>query len=621
MSIIKAIDQQTVHQICSGQVIQSMSSVVKELIENSIDAKATRIEILFRDDGMDLIQISDNGHGVHPSNYDSIVKKHHTSKISSFEDLSYVTSFGFRGEALSSLCALCNLTIVTRTKTEALATLLRYDHDNILIERQESAMARDVGTTVFVQNIFKNFPVRHTHLKKNLKREYAKCIDIIEAYGLISTGLRLTVHNQPSNQRNRKSVLNVNGSSLKDNISTILGSAMFKKLQLIDYSESDYRLHGYISKVDHGSGRSSSDRQYLFLNGRPVDLERITKLINSIYKQYNVNQYPIFVINITMKTDAYDINVTPDKRKVFLEDETSMLTFIKEAVEKLYSPESRTLKMNVTTIDSFILRNELKQYESMSETITDQPAAQSPLKQRLSQKRKYEETVESAQEEENGSGTSEDESPHSVPQPKKRMTLIIRSPTPKKPKLSLPTPAKSDHSHKCDCSDHDHPDETPITEKSIPFQEDASASNYNLYSPPKKQISKEQNVQIILDSEIKKSVSDDPEQPVHVSISTTEVLDRFRSVVAHKTKLPSQNTKIFNARMQDGNQTCEAELSKKLSKQDFTYMKILGQFNKGFIITELDNNLFIIDQHASDEKYNYEDLQANTKMNTQPLIL
>jgi DNA mismatch repair protein PMS2 len=587
--MIKAIDKQTIHRICSGQVITTMSSAIKELIENSLDAKSTRVEIVFRDDGMETIQISDNGTGIDPINYPSIVKKHHTSKIRSFEDLSYVKSFGFRGEALSSLCAVANLSIVTRTKEQSLATVLKFDNDNNLIEQTDGAIARDVGTTVVIQNIFKNYPVRKTELKKNLKREYTKCIEIIETYGLISTGLRLAVYNQPLNQRNKKLVLQVNGTSIRDNISCILGISLFKKMQEINVNRNNYTLHGYISKVDHGSGRSSSDRQYLFLNGRPIDYDKIAKAINSIYKQYNMNQYPIYVINLCMQTESYDVNVTPDKRKVFLENETLVVEFIMDVIGKFYSPESRTLSKNTTLYKIPVIHTTPIEPESIIQSSKEN----TNLVNKNSKKRKLDYSSDSSSEEE-----------IEYKKPSKIRKLIIRSPA-KKPIISMQDiTQESKHSHAQHCHCSHHSDEEVQHNKKIVTTEEKSIEN--------------NNIQIILDSDIEKSSVE--EEPLFINISTDEVIKRFKSITGSSS---SQNstTNTFSVNMNEGNKACEAELSKKLSKSDFANMRVIGQFNKGFIITELDRNLFIIDQHASDEKYNYEDLLANTKMNTQPLIM
>ncbi|KAI8970244.1 histidine kinase-like ATPase [Mycotypha africana] len=135
-AVISAIDKQSVHRICSGQVVLDLATAVKELVENSIDAGATSVAVNFKDNGLEGFEVIDDGQGVDPVNYESIALKHYTSKLSTFEDLESVMTFGFRGEALSSLCALCNITIITATKDQVpMGSKLEFDHNGKLISK------------------------------------------------------------------------------------------------------------------------------------------------------------------------------------------------------------------------------------------------------------------------------------------------------------------------------------------------------------------------------------------------------------------------------------------------------------------------------------------------------
>ncbi|XP_023213583.1 mismatch repair endonuclease PMS2-like, partial [Centruroides sculpturatus] len=190
---IQAIDKDSVHNICSGQVILTLSSAVKELIENSLDAGATNIEVRTKEYGSELIEVIDNGSGVKEKNFKELTLKHYTSKIKDFHDISSLRTFGFRGEALSSLCALSNITITTRSKTVTVGTRLEYDHSGLLIK--QSPVPRQVGTTVSVQHLFATLPVRHKEFMNNLRREFNKMIQLITAYCLICTNVRLSCIN------------------------------------------------------------------------------------------------------------------------------------------------------------------------------------------------------------------------------------------------------------------------------------------------------------------------------------------------------------------------------------------------------------------------------------------
>ena len=173
MATIKAIEAKSVHQIQSGQVIVDLCSVVKELVENSLDAGATAIEVRFKNNGLDSIEVQDNGAGIAPENYGNVALKHFTSKLSSYDDLSSLHTFGFRGEALSSLCALSKFSIITAQLNEV-PKGNRLDFDILGRLKSANVAAAQKGTTAAVEDLFESLPVRRKELTKNIKREYWK---------------------------------------------------------------------------------------------------------------------------------------------------------------------------------------------------------------------------------------------------------------------------------------------------------------------------------------------------------------------------------------------------------------------------------------------------------------
>jgi len=184
-----------VHQIQSGQVIVDLCSVAKELVENSLDAGATSIEVRFKNYGLDSIEVQDNGNGISPDDYETVALKHYTSKLTTYDDLSSLGTFGFRGEALSSLCALSKFHITTaRASDGAKGTRLDFEISGKL--KGTSVVASPKGTTVTVESLLHNLPVRRRELNKNIKREYGKVLGILHAYACISTGVRFAVSNQ-----------------------------------------------------------------------------------------------------------------------------------------------------------------------------------------------------------------------------------------------------------------------------------------------------------------------------------------------------------------------------------------------------------------------------------------
>ncbi|KAL8548629.1 hypothetical protein ACS0TY_007787 [Phlomoides rotata] len=343
--VIKAINKGVAHRICAGQVILDLSSAVKELVENSLDAGATCVEIALKEYGLEFFQVIDNGSGISPKNFKVLALKHHTSKLLDFPDLQSLTTFGFRGEALSSLCALGELTVETRTINEVVATHLTFDRMGLLTAERKTA--RQVGTTVTVKKLFSNLPVRSKEFHRNIRKEYGKLISLLNAYAVIAKGVRLVCTNM-TGKNARSVVLKTQGSGcLKENIIMVFGTSTFSCLEPLRLDISDNcMVEGFISKPGSGSGRNIGDRQFFFVNGRPVDMPKVGKLVNELYRSANSRQYPIAIMNFFVPTRAYDVNVTPDKRKVFFSDENSILQSLREALENIYSSNEASYSVN-----------------------------------------------------------------------------------------------------------------------------------------------------------------------------------------------------------------------------------------------------------------------------------
>ena len=342
---IRPISKDSIHRICSGQVVLDLAGAVKELVENALDAGATNIEIRLKDHGAESIEVVDNGTGVSPENHEALTQKYATSKIHAFDDLLSLNSFGFRGEALSSLCALSELTVTTRTESEDVATRLTYDRRGGVVSRE--TVARAVGTTVSVRGIFEPLPVRHKEFTRNLKREYGKLLTLLQAYALVSSGVRIICSNQSGGKHAaRATVIHTQGNgSVRQNVATVFGAKTIQAMVPVDAELEGgvgCRLVGFVSKAASGCGRGAGDRQFFFVNGRPVDLPRFAKTINELYRAFCPNQCPMAVLDFKMPTDAYDVNVTPDKRKVMLHDEDALLRAARAAIETVYEPSRYT---------------------------------------------------------------------------------------------------------------------------------------------------------------------------------------------------------------------------------------------------------------------------------------
>ncbi|KAF7548304.1 hypothetical protein G7Z17_g7146 [Cylindrodendrum hubeiense] len=356
MATIKQIDGRTIHQIQSGQVIVDLCSVVKELIENSIDAGATSIDVRFKNQGLDLIEIQDNGTGISPDNYPSVALKHHTSKLSSYSDIASLQTFGFRGEALASLCALSVLSVTTCQASEVpKGSKLAFEPSGKL--KGTVVVAAQRGTTVSVEKLFHNLPVRRRELERNIKREWHKVIALLNQYACIQTNLKFSVSQQPTKGK-RIHLFSTRGNpTTRDNIINIFGAKtmtvlvpLHLKLEMqpstvgqslhagisAARTSSDVHVVGHVSRPAHGDGRQTPDRQMFFVNGRPCGLPQFAKVFNEVYRSHNSSQSPFILADIQLDTDMYDVNVSPDKRSILLHDQNNLLDTLRDSLMTLF---------------------------------------------------------------------------------------------------------------------------------------------------------------------------------------------------------------------------------------------------------------------------------------------
>lgn len=235
MATIKPLNGRAVHHIQSGQVIVDLGSVVKELVENSLDAEATSIEIRFKNHGLDAIEVQDNGSGIVSENYETIALKHYTSKLSSYDDLSFLQTFGFRGEALSSLCAVSKFHVTTARASEA-PKGMRLDFEVSGKLKSTQVVASQKGTTVVVEDLFMSLPVRRRELEKNIKREYGKVLGTLQAYACISTQARISVSNVVAKGKKVVVFATKTNQTTRENIATVFGTKALPALAAMDLS-------------------------------------------------------------------------------------------------------------------------------------------------------------------------------------------------------------------------------------------------------------------------------------------------------------------------------------------------------------------------------------------------
>lgn len=311
------------NKIAAGEVVQRPESVVKELIENAIDANATSIELIVKQAGKSLIQICDDGTGMNEEDALLCILKHATSKIKTFEDLESIKTLGFRGEALSTIAAVCQLEIRTETHDSEMGTLLKIESEN---EITTEKISTSKGTCVSVKNIFYNIPARRKFLKSD-STELKHIIDTFNRLSLAHPEINLKFYNSDN------LVFDYKAGSLEDRIQQVFADNMLDALIPV-VERTDYlSLDGYIGKPS--IFRKSRGDQFLFLNKRFVINKNINHAVFAAFENIlEKGDYPFFILFLTIDPSKVDVNIHPSKLEVKFDDEKDIYNFVLSVIRK-----------------------------------------------------------------------------------------------------------------------------------------------------------------------------------------------------------------------------------------------------------------------------------------------
>lgn len=765
MTHIRQIELEDVQRLTSGQVIINLTTAIKELMDNSIDAHASQIDIIFKNYGVDSFECSDNGDGIDPQDYDTLAKRHCTSKISSFEDVYRVKSLGFRGEALSSLCSIGHLEVIT-TQNAPKAVRLEFDSMGNLLK--QTVASRNKGTTVQVTDLFNNLPVRRKEFVRTARRQFTHTISLLQSYAVIQEKIRITVTNITANGKksiilatrvtqgkpdpiltNVKSIFGSTCGNILDTIHLTLDlnpfkeqiSRRFSRLHEqeailpwdIDYS---IKVEGYISKNSFGCGRNSKDRQYIYINKRPVEYPSLLKCCNEIYRSFNNVQYPFVVLDFIVDPQLIDINVTPDKRMILLHNEQYVIDVFKEELLKYYQgqelqlPKSNTslitsrfdidhtfssqevdvpyIRDDLSSQDSVLKRNDDDQKEELgvlrpskrskisdaiiNVTLDDElvfnkaEAGDSPVDASKDVEDEDEADIEENEDEEENVYEDAEDMLEDHPAEKLKPSGKIFTVTDLK-RWKLDDQSGNDETTNSHYGDENQmvsnergdsniqSDENTILKIDIDGQEvnykakysqetdeiefpndkeeqagnaavhDSMVDNVDEYvemnSVPSSPQNLEMNVKIsrpITDTDYNqniihrslslgpdlKSYNHIPDNILEISLDVTGSLPRKNDLTAFQELVESSHDNITMVKQETEIDNDVEYMNLSVNKKEFAEMEIVGQFNLGFIIvirkTGKHYDLFIVDQHASDEKYNFETLQRETTIACQTLI-
>uniref|UniRef100_A0A8C2ZIM7 Mismatch repair endonuclease PMS2 n=1 Tax=Cyclopterus lumpus TaxID=8103 RepID=A0A8C2ZIM7_CYCLU len=501
----------------------------------------------------------------------------------------------------------CVLSVVTCHESSQVGTKLVFDHKGHLV--QQSPHPRQQGTTVSLQQLFYTLPVRHKEFQRNIKKEYAKMIHVLQSYCVVSTGVRITCSNQ-NGQGKRSTVLSTSGSqSMRDNIGAIFGPKQLQSLLpfqqvspaehvIEEYGLKDadlpqelFYMTGFVSRGDHGVGRSATDRQFFFINNRPCDPLKVTKLVNEVYHMYNRHQYPFVALNIAVAYECVDVNVTPDKRQIFLQEEKLLLAILKTSLINMYEDGVNKISLNYTPIHRTSKHRHLACISVYK--ISKSSLNLAGLKAAFS----------SHHSSNSGNKSSVAKVANSGPTQK---TLQSFFKDPVKPSPSSPLKPVSDQTKQ----EQTEP-RTPNEDRAV--SPDAKRARTEKPRCPAEHMSNTVDAPVCLQK-----------RTVLLQFSLQELAGKVKRLQDLQKQRADDDLRYrrFRAKINPGeNQSAEEELKKEISKDMFKEMEIIGQFNLGFIITKLNCDIFMIDQHASDEKYNFEMLQQHTVLQGQKLII
>ena len=361
--MINILDKDTIDKIAAGEVVERPASIVKELLENSIDAGSSSVTVEIKNGGIDLIRITDNGCGIASSEVKKAFLRHATSKIVSDKDLISIKSLGFRGEALSSIAAVSKCEMITKTRDEL--TGVRYYIEGGTEVEYEEIGAPD-GTSIIIRDIFYNTPARRKFLK-TASTEGAHISELVEKLAMANTEIAFKFIS------NGQIKLQTNGSgNLKDIVYQLYGKEISKALCNVDYEKNGIKIKGVVARPE--VTRSSRSLENIFINGRYIKDNIISKAVEDGFgDRLMQHQYPFCALNFDL--DGVDVNVHPRKMEVRFSDRNFVYDNTKEAVEEIFTTQSavREVPVGKTSNEKKVFVNTPEPFENRRRDMSEMP--------------------------------------------------------------------------------------------------------------------------------------------------------------------------------------------------------------------------------------------------------
>ena len=538
MNRINILNADTANKIAAGEVVERPSSVVKELVENSLDAGAKNITIEIQNGGESLIKIIDDGSGVHPDDVEKAFNPHATSKIKDTYDIFSINTLGFRGEALPSIASIARVDFKSKTEDFDMGK-------ELIISGGEKESLTDCsmnrGTQIEVRDLFFNVPARKKFLKTTA-RESALINDLVNRISLANPDVSFKLFN------NNKKILNTYGNGkLIDVIRTIYGKSTAENLIYFEEHKDTASVYGFIG--NDTLARASRNNQSLFVNKRYVKNRSLTVAVENAFRSFNVTgKFPFFVLFIDTYPELIDVNIHPTKSEIKFKDERFIFKLVFDAVHSA---------MREYVKDTFTLpEEEQKKFEALKEEVI-----QESLDKEISTLEKLKENIN-----------------YKVSDDKRKEEIYSHNPS-------------KDYEAKTEVN-------IPVDFLSKENQEESFSINNSLENNDFKEISTKREISyepILIKNELKDKVSENTYDSLESSdykCNKNEYGNSLEEIIYREAKFPK--------------------------------LKVIGQFNKTYILAEYDSTLYLIDQHAAHEKILFEKYSsdiAKKKVEIQPLMI
>lgn len=616
MGNIVLLDDLTINQIAAGEVIERPASVVKEMVENSIDAGATKITVEIKNGGISFIRISDNGKGIAEDDMEIAFERHATSKIRKAEDILKVMSMGFRGEALASIAAIANVEMISRTVDSDIGHKIVVEGGKVL---EQTDVGAPIGTTITVKNLFYNTPVRYKFLKKDYT-ESGYIEDAITRLALVNKNISFKLINSG------KTIIQTNGNDdEKSVIYSIYGKDIAEAIIETDYELDGIRVRGCVGKPE--IARSNRTNQLYFVNGRYIKHKTLTAAAEQAFKgMIPINKYGFLILNIEMDPGLVDVNVHPAKLEVRFEEDSRIFKAVYYAIKESLSKKELVESVKTekeTLVDEFAKKQEAmleKQIKAPDLSLQENMAFKSDVvrdaikddKEQKKENKFFKKNKHTDSEENFSDRENLLEEVYKFRKGLKELGVAETS--------SVYTPIIPIGEHRVD-QESTIPSEAKVeqkTEELIKEREtkeilDEAIKNSKLENPLK---SKENS----FDDMYSKVFGCKPGQVIdsekEISNSEKKVLEEIKGSVKGESEpkvasVEEEVTVVKEKQPENVITLADTEQMEEFKNMTGKNYKFLGIAFSTYIIVEIENEMYIIDQHAAHERIMYEKVKNN----------